>query len=107
MEMTYVKLSADEVGKKTNGTSLSGYLPKVTYSQLVEIFGEPTLGEPSGDNKVQKEWVFEDEDRDIFTVYDYKTYDENYTMYENTDWHVGSKVPVGEFIAWVERNLNI
>lgn len=101
----YIKLSKEEVGIKHNGTSLSGYLPEVRYSDLVKAFGEPTFLEPSGDNKIQKEWVFEDEDGNTFTVYDYKTYDEFFTMNENTDWHVGSKVPAHEFIHWATERL--
>lgn len=104
---SYTTLTPTQVNSKANGTSLSGYLPKVTYRQLVEILGEPTYNEPSGDNKVQREWVLEDEDGDVFTVYDWKTYDEFYTTNHNTRWHVGSKVPAGEFIAWIERKLEI
>ena len=100
----YIKLNADEVGSKTNGSSLSGNI-YTTYSELVKFFGSPTYQEPSGDDKVQKEWVFEDEDKNIFTVYDWKTYDVNYTMNENQKWNVGSKVSAYNFIEWVERKL--
>jgi hypothetical protein len=87
------------------GTSLSGYLYDVTYDELVKAFGEPTYPEPSGDNKVQKEWIFIDRNRNKFTIYDWKTYDLQFTLTEYSRWHVGSKVPANKFIDWCLKKL--
>ena len=78
------------------GTSLQGYLRGFSYSQLVEAFGEPTYNEPSGDDKVQVEWVFNFKGN-TFTLYDWKTYDRNYTINELDTWNIGGKSYYGEF----------
>lgn len=38
----------------TIGSSLKGYI-NATYDQLVGVLGEPTINEPSGDEKTQLE----------------------------------------------------
>jgi len=73
----------------TFGTSLSGYL-NVTYNQLINVLGEPTYNHPSGDNKVQVEWVVEFEGN-LFTIYDWKTYNREYTENVLDRFHIGSK----------------
>ena len=100
----YTKLYPDEISSRTNGTSLSGNI-YTTYSELVKLFGEPTYHWPSDDGEVQKEWVFEDEDKNVFNIYDWKTYDWKYTMYKNEKWNVGSKGSPTDFILWVEERL--
>jgi hypothetical protein len=95
--------SKDYSFKMTDGTSLSG-LVTANYNQLVELFGEPTLSEPSGDNKVQKEWVVEYKDK-FYTIYDWKTYDLEFTMNETFKWHVGSLGNAGEFITKLNKKL--
>jgi hypothetical protein len=52
-------------------TSLQGYV-KIDYDRLVEILGEPTYDEPSGDGKVNTEWEILDDDCGIITIYDWK-----------------------------------
>ena len=89
-------LNQEEVGNKTNGSSLKGYI-YITYPQLVSILGEPTYPTESGDGKVQKEWVVEF-DGDVFTIYDWKTFDEDYTMNELDEFHVGGKTNANDFI---------
>lgn len=88
----------------TFGTSLKGYV-YTTYSRLVEIFGEPTyLPEDSGDGKVNFEWVFEF-NGEIFTIYDWKTYDPEYSMTQLEKWHIGGKTYYGEFSDYIESKL--
>ena len=41
-----------------NGSGLAGYID-TTYNKLVSVLGEPTFKSPSGDNKVQVQWVLE------------------------------------------------
>ena len=85
------------------GTSLSGYI-NTTYKQLIETLGEPTWDEASGDDKVQKEWVIEYKGN-IFTIYDWKTYDVDYTMNKLDRFNVGSKADATEFITVIETLL--
>ena len=89
---------------EANGTSLSGYI-KTTYNNLIEVLGPPTYDEASGDDKVQIEWVVEFEGN-IFTIYDWKTYNREYTINELTDWHIGSKVNASKFINKLEKLLS-
>lgn len=86
----------------TCGTHLQGYLQDMTYNQLVEIFGEPTFDEPSGDEKIQREWVIQ-HDGVYFTIYDWKTYDLEYTMNSLTCFNVGGKTSAYNFIDAVEK----
>jgi hypothetical protein len=93
----------------TQGTSLKGYV-NLTYNQLVEVLGEPTFKEESGDGKTQKEWVveFKDEwgDKNVFTIYDWKTYDVEYTMNELNRFNVGGKTSAYDFINYLEGRFN-
>ena len=86
-----------------NGTSGAGYID-ATYNQLIKVLGEPTFDTPSGDNKVQKEWVVEFEGN-IYTVYDWKTYDVNYTMNELNKFNVGSKGNARKFIESLTKEI--
>jgi hypothetical protein len=89
-------LNQEEIGNKTNGSSLKGYI-NITYPQLISTLGEPTYPTQSGDSKVQKEWVVEFGGT-IFTIYDWKTFDEDYTMNELDEFHVGGKTDANDFI---------
>jgi len=93
----------DDVGNKAIGTGNQGEI-QATYQDLVRVLGEPTYSEASGDNKVQKEWVVEFEG-DIFTIYDWKTYDEEYTMNELDEFNVGGRTYAGEFITALENKI--
>ena len=98
------KLTREEALGRTQGSSLKGHLYGVTYNDLVNLFGEPTFPEPSGDDKVQVEWVIE-HDEEVFTIYDWKTYSRRETTEELTEWNVGAKVYAGDFITMVETKL--
>ena len=87
----------------TDGTSLKGYT-KATYKQLVALLGEPTFPTPSGDDKTQVEWVVKFKN-DYFTIYDWKTYDREYTMNILEIFHVGGKVDAFDFIVRLESKL--
>jgi len=90
--------------KVIGGTSLKGYITGYTYSQLVEVMGEPTFSTESGDGKIQKEWVIRD-GNDVFTIYDWKTYDVEYTTTQLTRWNIGGKVSAANFIEKIEKKL--
>ena len=49
----------DSDAPSTGGFSRRDYLIGPNYSQLVNFLGDPTINEPSGDNKTQVEWVVE------------------------------------------------
>ena len=87
-----------------SGTSLKGYI-NATYSQLLEVLGKPTYDEPSGDDKVQVEWVVEFEG-DIFTIYDWKTGSREYTENELKTFNVGGTTSAFDFIQEVESQIN-
>lgn len=98
--MKYNKITNKESALNiVSGTSLKDRLVGFNYKQLVAAFGEPTFPTVNGDGKVQKEWVFQRKsDGVVFTLYDWKTYDENFTTTMNQTWNVGSKVYAGEFV---------
>jgi hypothetical protein len=87
----------------TSGSSLSGYV-SASYPQLVRALGEPTFDKASGDDKVQKEWVVQFKGN-VFTIYDWKTFDEEYTMNKLGRFNVGSKGSALEFIDALENKL--
>lgn len=102
-------ISADNFDfKMVIGSSLGGYI-KATYNQLVNVLGEPTCPNPSGDDKVQKEWVVKYKG-EYFTIYDWKTYDVNYTMNELDHFHVGHKpsttLRVYDFMEELQNKIN-
>jgi hypothetical protein len=86
------------------GTSLQGYI-NATYSQLLEVLGKPTYDEPSGDDKVQLEWVIEFKGN-IFTIYDWKTGSREYTENELTEFNVGGTTSAADFIQEIESQIN-
>jgi len=77
----------DTYNDKVNGTYKIGDLTGLFFRDLVEKLGEPTVV-GSGDDKVQYEWIIRYEDR-IYTIYDWKTYDAEYTEYELFNWSIG------------------
>ena len=85
------------------GTSLKGYT-KATYKRLVEVLGPPTFNEASADDKTQVEWVVKFRNN-YFTIYDWKTFDREYTMNELTIFHVGGKIDAFNFIVALENKL--
>ena len=87
----------------SHGTSFKGYV-NATYDQLVDALGYPTIEDESGDGKVQVEWVCEFEG-EIFTIYDWKTFDRQYTEHVLDRFHVGGKTSAFDFIDSLERIL--
>ena len=87
----------------TDGSSLKGYV-NATYEELVGLLGFPTFNEPSGDDKVQVEWVVEYKG-EIFTIYDWKTFSRYYTENVLERFHIGGKQYGGDFEDWINREL--
>lgn len=73
-----------------NMSCLQGYLT-TSYDRLVEMFGEPTVGD---EYKVDAEWIVEFEDGTIATIYNWKN-GRNYLGHEGdpveviTRWNIG------------------
>ena len=88
MIRVYEKEDQLEALCKTTGSYLVSQLVDTSYRDLVMIFGEPTFPESNADDRGKKEWVLEYNDR-VFTIYDWNTVSEDYTMNELTTWNVG------------------
>ena len=86
------KLMKHEVGNLTNGNRETNKLRGVTYYELFNTLGQPTYDNDSYSDKTQLEWVIEWQD-EVYTIYDWKTYDREYTINELNTWSIGSKVP--------------
>ena len=87
------------------GTCLKGSFSGYKFIELYAALGAPTYDTASGDDKIQVEWVF-DFNGEVFTIYDWKTYDRLYTLSENEVWNVGGKTNAGDFIDHVLHLLN-
>lgn len=97
-----IKLSREEALNATGGTSYSTSLKGIKFTDLYKVLGEPTFKpEDSGDGKVQYEWVIKWNDN-VYTIYDWKTYDQDYTLTEYDQWHIGSKVNAVDFKYLIE-----
>jgi len=97
-------LSFQEGDNASHGTSLQGYI-NATYNQLIELLGKPTYDKPSGDNKIQVEWVVEYKG-DFFTIYDWKTYSRQSTENGLSTFNVGGTTNAFDFIQEVESQIN-
>ena len=88
------------------GTHLQGYLYGVTYSQLIDLYGTPQFNEASDDDKVQFEWVFYVGD-EVVTLYDWKTYDRDYSIHGLDKWNVGGRSlsAADEFIEYTNKAI--
>ena len=75
-----------------SGTSLMGMVC-TSYDRLVEVFGEPTYDEPSGDGKVDVEWNLRFVDGTEATIYNWKDYDGGLRCRtsEKYEWHIGGR----------------
>lgn len=72
--------------KEANGCGYQGTI-KLTYLELVQMFGKPLEG--SIDGKTQAEWIVIAAGSVVITIYDYK---EDYTKPRDVLlWHVGGK----------------
>ena len=89
----------------SHGTSLKGHLYNTTYNDLYETFGPPTFDDVSSDSKVQFEWVF-DFNGNTYTIYDWKTFSQDYTLNELTKWNIGGKEYYGDFSDHIEALID-
>jgi hypothetical protein len=102
--MKKLKVFNEENVPNTSGTGLAGYID-TTYNKLLSVLGEPTFNSPSGDSKVQVEWVLEFEGK-LFSIYDWKTYDRNYTENILDRFNIGSKVNTSSLVIYLQKLIN-
>ena len=75
--------------QSTDGTSFQNVTFKASVQQLINVFGEPTVHDNTGEDKVNFEWDMETEDGDVFTIYDWKEY-RKLDLDETIEFHIGS-----------------
>ena len=97
--------SLDSIYRFTTGTFKIGKLESVSYDQIVAEFGEPSINVPSGDGKIQVEWVFVFDGKP-FTIYDWKTFDRDYTVNHLQSWSIGGKEKDSEFFEELRLLFN-
>ncbi len=104
--MIKVIRNEQEALRLLGGTSLAGYINS-DYMGLELALGEPVFDTESGDGKVQVEWVVQFKGN-VFTIYDWKTYDRDFTLCELNTFNIGSKArgyEVAEFIEFLEEQI--
>ena len=104
-----VYIEGDEIPRLQ--TSRTGTLSNMTYYELVELLREPYYPNPSGDDKIQKEWVLEYTPSDghepmSFRIYDYKTYSLWETMNALTEWSIGGEKGTDAYASELSSLLN-
>jgi hypothetical protein len=95
-------LRNEKVGMLLNGSYKVGSINNITYNELCNILGKPTYSLPSGDGKTQVEWVIEINDN-VFSIYDWKTYDKKFTINELKIWSIGGTTDPKELINYINE----
>ena len=90
----------------TDGSSWFGDLIVTTYPKLIEILGQPTFNDNTGEDKVNMEWVCESREGFVFTIYDWKEYEPLNEEY-NYGFHIGGFSEKQTKIAKAELELMI
>jgi len=80
---------AKKTYKDTDGTSFQGVTIRATVDQLTKAFGEP-YDSNSGEDKVNFVWDMENNEGEVFTIYDWKEY-RVLKSDEIVTWHIGAK----------------
>ena len=111
LDYKILEIENDESAYSPRGSSLQGYSNE-SYYTLVEVFGEPTHSTPSGDDKVNTEWVLsfkviekdaehEDDWEYVYaTIYDWKE-EGPQTARQATQyrWHIGGENYMAEDVV--------
>ena len=98
---------AKQTNQSANGTSFHDVTIKASVNQLINGSGEPHWVNNTGEDKVNFEFIFETEEGDVFTIYDWKHY-RSLDLDEIIEWHIGSH---SRMISWdaqdeITRELN-
>lgn len=75
--------------QSVSGTSFHNVTITSTINELMEILGEPSDMNNSGQDKVNVEWECETENGKPFTIYDWKEY-RPIGYDELIEWHIGA-----------------
>ena len=78
-----------QTNSNTDGTSFHQVTFKATVNQLKQTFGEPSMEDNTGEDKVNFEWDMETEEGDVFSIYDWKEYKE-LDLDKAYEWHIGA-----------------
>jgi hypothetical protein len=76
--------------KEANGTSFHNSTVRASVNELIEVVGKPTYENNIGQDKVNIEWVLEDDNGNVITIYDWKEY-RKIGYDEKIVWHIGGK----------------
>ena len=81
---------AKKTYQSTDGTSFHGVTIRASVNQLTKAFGDPTIVDNTGDDKVNFELDMETDEGEVFTIYDWK---EGRPLQRDqyVTWHIGSK----------------
>ena len=88
------------------GSSWFGDLIITNYPKLIEILGQPTFDDNTGQDKTNMEWVCESREGFVFTIYDWKEYEPLNEEY-NYSFHIGGFSEKQTKIAKAELELMI
>jgi hypothetical protein len=76
--------------KEANGTSFHNSTVRASVNELIEVVGKPTYEDNTGQDKVNIEWVLEDDNGNVITIYDWKE-GHSLSYDEKINWHIGGK----------------
>jgi hypothetical protein len=82
--------------QSANGTSFHDVTIKTSANKLISVLGEPHWVNNTGEDKVNFEFIFETDEGDVFTIYDWKHY-RKLDLDEIIEWHIGSH---SRMISW-------
>jgi len=80
---------AKKTYQSTDGTSFHGVTIRASVDQLTKAFGDPTIVDNTGDDKVNFEWDMETDEGEVFTIYDWKE-GRPLRSDEFVTWHIGA-----------------
>ena len=107
-KLTEFDYTLDELFKFITGTYKIATLQNATYDDIVRYFGEPSIyynTMNTRDGKVHVEWIFEYNGQP-FTIYDWKTFDRDYTLQQLDRWSIGGKQPDPEFFNALQNEFS-
>lgn len=91
MNTEFRKIPQIFANKYTHGTCLRDRVYGVYYKDLVRLFGPPSFyPQDYKDGKSYYGWVVLWKDK-YYHIYDWKTYDEDYTLTKLDVWNIGAK----------------
>ena len=102
LDFKVLEIENDESAFRS-GSSLQGYV-SASYYNLIDVFGEPTISTPSGDDKVHTEWMLgikvldddaespDDWEKIYVRIYDWKEQGPEVARQSSQyRWHIGGK----------------